>query len=82
MNWQEIIREWLDREERSQSWLARKAGMDVSYLSAILNDLRQPGAKVLGKLDRVLGLPSGTLAGLRTQKAFPTMVEETIGNAV
>ena len=71
MTWQETIRDWLEREERSQAWLARKARMDTNYLSAILNDLRHPGSKVLGRLDRAMGLPLGTLQGLRAQTQLP-----------
>ena len=67
MTWQETILDWLNREERSQAWLARKAVINDSYLSAILNDLRSPGSKVLHKLDRAMVLPLGTLEGLRSQ---------------
>ena len=79
MTWQETILDWLDREERSQAWLARKAGMNQNYLSAILNNLRSPGSKVLHKLDRAMGLPLGTLQGLRAQTQLPLVAvnEET-----
>ena len=80
MTWQEAIRQWLAREERSQSQLARWAKMDVSYLSAILNGLRQPGTKVLGRLDQAMGLPVGTLEGLRSQTQLPIEEVATDGH--
>jgi len=70
ITWQGTIRDWLDQQERSQSWLARKAVMDTSYLSAILNGLRHPGPKVLGRLDKAMGLPVGTLEVQRAQAAM------------
>ena len=69
--WKKRIIDYLEAEDRSQAWLARKAGMDQHYLSAILNDLRQPGTKVLRKLDRVMGLAPGTLTALRSQTISP-----------
>ena len=81
MIWQETIIEYLEREERSQAWLARKAGMDTHYLSAILNGLRSPGPKVLRKLDRAIGLAPGTLMALRSQTQLP-LQEATDGHTV
>ena len=65
--WQTTVREWLEREQRSQAWLARKAGMDTSYVSACLNDLRRPGAKALRKLELAMGLAPGTLERVQAQ---------------
>lgn len=69
--WQQKIIDYLDREDRSQAWLARKAGMDVAYLSVILNGVRSPGPKVLRKLDKAMGLARGTLAALRSETQPP-----------
>ena len=77
MTWQETIRDWLEREDRSQAWLTRKAGIDKNYLSAILNGLRSPGPRVLRRLDRAMGLPPGTLDGLRSQGELAL---EEVGN--
>ena len=77
--WKQRIIDYLDREDRSQAWLARKAGMDGHYLSAILNDLRRPGKKVLRKLDHAMGLPQGTLDALRCQTQLP-LQEATDGH--
>lgn len=71
MTWQESIRDWLDDADRSQAWLARKAGMDGSYLSMLLSGQRIPGLRVLMKLDRAMGLPAGTLDALRSQTQLP-----------
>jgi transcriptional regulator with XRE-family HTH domain len=65
--WQQKIIDYLEAQERSQAWLARKARMDANYLSAILNGLRLPGRKVLGRLEKAMGLPAGTLTALRDQ---------------
>ena len=61
----EQVREWLSQEERNQAYLARKAGIDDSYLSMILNGQRKPGARVLGRLEAVMQLKEGTLVSLR-----------------
>jgi len=68
MNWQQVVRDWLEKEERSQAYLARKARVDMNYLSAILNDLRHPGHSVLGRLDTAMGLEPGTLLTLQAEE--------------
>ena len=80
--WKQRIIDYLDREDRSQAWLARRAGMDTHYLSAILNDLKQPGPKVLRKLDRAMGLMPGTLMAIRSQPELSTSREATNGHVV
>lgn len=80
MEWQDVVRDWLEREERSQAWLARKAKMDLTYFSLILNDHRKAGTKILRRLEGAMGLPSGTLVGLRSQIPLP-MEEARHGNA-
>ena len=80
--WKQTVLEWLEREERSQSYLARKAGFNENYLSAILNDLRQPGSRVLRKLDRAMGLAPGTLMALRSQTRLPMEEAASDGHPV
>ena len=60
----EAIGRWLEIEERSQAWLARKASMDGSYLSMILSGRRTPGPRAIRKLEGAMGLEPGTLNGL------------------
>lgn len=62
MELRRTIMAWLEREERSQNFLARKAGLDSTYLSTILNGHRKPGSKVLAKLERAMGLSAGSLS--------------------
>ena len=59
--WKQTVLEWLEREERSQSWLSRKAGLNPNYLSAILNDIRHAGPRALGKLEKAMGMEPGAL---------------------
>ena len=58
----EVIRAWLEANERNQSYLARKADLDESYLSMLLNGQRHPGPRALRKLERAMGMKPGSLS--------------------
>ena len=60
--WQQIVRDWLEENERSQAWLARKAGLDTTWVYLILSGRRHPGPKTLRKLEAAMGKESGTLS--------------------
>ena len=75
------VRCWLVQEERSQAFLARKAGIDHSHLSMILSGQRTAGHRVLLKLEKAMELELGTLTALRSRTQLP-MEEETSGNPV
>jgi transcriptional regulator with XRE-family HTH domain len=49
--------------ELSQIWLARRAGLDSSYLSRIENGIVQPTVPMTQKLAAALGTPLGELLG-------------------
>ncbi len=66
--WREKIREWLEREERDQSYLARKAGLSVSYMSNIMTGKLEPSLETLRRLEEVLGLEFGELMRLRVEE--------------
>ena len=60
-NWREVVRGWLEVNERSQAWLARKAGFSEAWLSRALRGKVKPSARALARLERVMGLAPGTL---------------------
>ena len=62
MFWQMTVTDWLGKNERSQAWLARKTGLNPSWIYLILADRRQAGPKTLRKLEVAMDMPSGTLA--------------------
>ena len=62
--WQERVRVWLENNERSQAWLARKAKLDPSWLYLTLSGKRPAGNKTLRKLEHAMGMPEGTLGQL------------------
>ena len=77
----ERVQEWLSQQERNQAYLARKAGIDESYLSMILSGQRKPGPRALAKLEKAMGLRVGTLERLRSQTQLP-MEEVNNGHVV
>ena len=65
--WIKVVEDWLVREERSPAYLARKAHIQSTYIYSLLSGAKRPGRRTLGKLERAMGLPEGTLIGLLTQ---------------
>ena len=65
--WQQIVKGWLKCEEvdRSQAWLARKAGCSESYLSLCLGGRLEPTDGFLYGLEAAMELPRGTLIDAR-----------------
>ena len=65
--WQQIVKGWLKSEEvdRSQAWLARKAGCSESYLSLCLGGRLEPTDGFLYGLEAAMELPRGTLIDAR-----------------
>ena len=61
--WQQTVKEWLGSEEidRSQAWLARKAGCSESYLSRCLTRQAIPSDAFLFALEAAMGIPRGIL---------------------
>ena len=68
-SWQEWVRVWLENNERSQAWLARKAKLDPSWLCLTLSGKRHAGNKTLRKLERAMDMPEGKLG------QFPMLVD-------
>ena len=65
--WQQVVREWLREEERSQAWLCRKAGLDTSVFSRQMTGRRRISDCALRKIEDVLCLKPGTLVSLRIE---------------
>ncbi len=68
MSWKTAVYGWLERERRSQAFLAREAGIDSSYLSRCLNGKLRIGTRSLRRLETAMGVPSGTLVAARTDQ--------------
>ena len=66
-NLSEVVRQWISDHERTQSYLARRAGLNESYVSMILSGQRKPGRRAIGKLELAMGLPPGTLEAAQAQ---------------
>ncbi len=56
MDWRQKVREWLEENDRSQAWLARKAGLDASWVSQVLAGKQPAGLKTLRAIEDALEL--------------------------
>ena len=63
----QVIKDWLEGHERTQAWLARKAGMSDSQLNHYLAGRHKAGVKVLKRLENAMEMEPGTLTALRSQ---------------
>lgn len=79
--WTDYLKKWLLEHERSQAWVARKAGMSDSQLNHYLAGRHKAGVKVLRRLEMAMDMDPGTLTALRSQATLP-IEEATSGNAV
>lgn len=52
-----IILDWLEQNERSKRWLARKAGVATTTLADILNGNAAPRVSTLAAISGVTGIP-------------------------
>jgi DNA-binding phage protein len=59
--WREIVEEWLDENERTQSYLARHAHVSIEHLNRCLMGHAEPGLITLTRLEDAIGLDRGTL---------------------
>lgn len=50
----EEIKIWLDNNERSQAWLARKSGVSPETLNRILQGHREPKISTLEKITTII----------------------------
>ena len=75
--WQQIVKGWLKSEDidRSQAWLARKAGCSESYLSLCLGERVRPTDGFLYSLEAAMGIPRGTLVEARIDEYRRPAVE-------
>ena len=64
----DYIKSWLKTRNLSLVWLGRAAGVDGSYLCAILNGRRKAGLATLARLETAMGLPQGTLVLMRMKE--------------
>ena len=49
-----MILDWLVKNERSQRWLAKKADIDYTNLTRILNGLHEPTPRTIRKIYEVI----------------------------
>ena len=59
--WKKIVEERLEEEERTQTYLARRAHVSVSHLNRCLAGHSEPGIITLTRLEDAIGLDRGTL---------------------
>lgn len=59
--WQETVNEWLKRNERSQAWLARQAGITRRHLFGCMSGERRISVKTLIKLEQAMSAMPGIL---------------------
>ena len=45
-----LIKDYLEKEERSQAWLARKSGISEEHISRLLNDKHEPREDTVEKI--------------------------------
>jgi transcriptional regulator with XRE-family HTH domain len=49
------LQEWMDREDKSDTWLARQVGVSRPFITRIRKGERQPSLRIAAKLaDRTL----------------------------
>ena len=63
--WRDAVRDWMEREERDQAYLARKSGLSVSHMSNIMTGKHEPSLETLRRFEEVMGLEFGELMKLR-----------------
>ncbi len=61
MDWKSSVLEWLEENERSQAWLAMKAGYTAVHLNRCLHDKHIPSDRMLRQLEHVMEMPYGLL---------------------
>ena len=59
--WSLFVLSWLNEQDRSQAWLARKAKVHQMHLSNCLLGKSQVGISVLSRLEDAMGMKPGTL---------------------
>jgi transcriptional regulator with XRE-family HTH domain len=59
--WKVIVTGWLEENQRTQAYLARKAGINESYLSRCLNDKTPAGERTLRRLELAMDMTVGAL---------------------
>ena len=58
--WQSKVQAWLQRNDRSAAWLARKAGLNASWMYQTLAGQKRIGRKSLEKLEQVTSMDLGS----------------------
>ena len=66
--WRAKVKEWLEREERDQAYLARHAEISEAHISNLMTGKAQPSLDTLRKLEEVMGMEFGELMKLRGPK--------------
>jgi len=61
MDWRVQVQDWLRENERSQGYLAGRAGITRPYLNLCLLGKEQPREPVLHALESAMGLDHGAL---------------------
>ena len=65
MDWRDTVKAWLEGQQRSAAWLARRARMNETYLYSLLSGAKTPGDKALRRLEDAMEMAPGTLVSQR-----------------
>ena len=61
MNWVDVVKVWLELTGQTQRWLAERANTHESHFSKLIGGQLNPTYDFLHHLEKVMGLPFGTL---------------------
>lgn len=66
------IKEWLSREDRTPTWLARKAGWSHTYMGQVLSEEKKhtPSLEKLYGLAQAMGVSVHTLVDIQLASMF------------
>ena len=70
-----FLNEWLETELKNRGWslreLARRSDLAVTYISNILNNRQEPGAKFFQGVSKALGVSTRSLEKLNQDGSIP-----------
>ena len=61
MDWRATVRQWLEANQRPQSYVAARAEVTPQYLSLCLQGKEDPSGTLLHALESAMGLEHGAL---------------------
>jgi ribosome-binding protein aMBF1 (putative translation factor) len=56
MDWKEAVHQWLEKNDRSQAWLARRLGITPEHFNRCLRGFYTPGKDLLARIQEEVGV--------------------------